>query len=247
MLMLAICCASCGATAEQISATADYESAATRISQIRSSATVQRARLAITLDYAGTRVKGAADAGAFLRSNLLALGTDSAFVDAELRRIERIAETKTQPPALPERANAATLAPDAGAKAAVSIAAVVTPPVPTPPVGPRVSEAVLASGVHSDDCASDINPIFTPASERIYVVARAHKIPAGGSLSSLWQFRNAPVANISFRAEYAIDGSCIWFYIDETDAPFTPAHGQSSCAWMAKRWRRPLPFQIAPG
>ena len=246
LLFAALCCAACGVSAEQINATAQYERNATHISQVRASATVQRARLSITLDYAGTRVKQAADAGAFLRSNLLALGTDSAFVDAALRRIERLADTPAPSTALPERADAATSAADAVAIDRESIAAIVTPP-PSPPAGPRVTEAVLASGIDRDDCATDINPVFTPASERIYVVATAHKIPAGGSLSSLWQFRSAPVANISFRADRAIDGSCIWFYIDETDAPFTPGPWSVELRLDGEALAPPLPFQIAPG
>jgi len=68
-----------------LTATAEYEAAATQLDQLRSTATVARARLQITLDFAGTRVAQIEQSGAFLRSNLSALGTDSDFIDANLR------------------------------------------------------------------------------------------------------------------------------------------------------------------
>ena len=96
LLFIAWLASACVASAEQLNATAEAEKAATRISQLRQTATVARARLAITLDYAGTRVDQVADANAFLRANLVSLGTDSAFIDAQLRRVERQAASTPQ-------------------------------------------------------------------------------------------------------------------------------------------------------
>ena len=78
----------------------------------------------------------------------------------------------------------------------------------------------MASGVGSDDCALDVNPRFTPSSAAIYVVANAYKIPAGATISSSWQRANTEVALFSFDAQRAINGSCIWFFIDQSDTPF---------------------------
>ena len=247
-LLLAFCCAACGPSAEQLSATSDHEGAATRIRELRGTATVARARLSITLDYAGTRVKGALDAGAFLRSNLLGLGTQSAYVDAEMRRIEQEARTPALPATVTARAKAANsesidLDSDAGANSAATAAPVAV----TPEARPRVTEMVLASGVGRDDCATDSNPVFTPATERIYVVARAHKVPAGSSLASVWRFRSAPAADISFRNTNAIDGECIWFYIDETDAPFTPGDWSVELRLDGEPLAPALPFRISGG
>ena len=104
---------------------------------------------------------------------------------------------------------------------------------------------VTASGVDSADCARDTNPVFTPASPRIYVVARAREIPAGGRLSSVWRQRNEAVATISFQTEYAIDGNCIWFYIDPSDAAFTPGSWSVEIKLDGESLAPPLPFQIS--
>ena len=76
-----------------LSVTAEYEAVATELDRLRATATVARARLQITLDFAGTRVAQIEQSGAFLRSNLLALGTDSEFIAANLRNLLETPQT----------------------------------------------------------------------------------------------------------------------------------------------------------
>ena len=83
--------AACQSTDPQMTTTAVYAEAHSTLESLRSTATVARARMQTTLDHAVTRVAKAEEAGRFLRSNLISLGTDTGFIDDSLREIEALA------------------------------------------------------------------------------------------------------------------------------------------------------------
>lgn len=229
-----------------LTATAEYEAAATQLDQLRSTATVARARLQITLDFAGTRVAQIEQSGAFLRSNLSALGTDSDFIDANLRQLA----DQPQVGAVESREETAAVAgasPTIDLNDALSAARAATPTArveATPDFLPRLDDLVLSSGVDSEDCPVDINPLFTPDSTEIYVVARAYDIPAGATLSSSWRHRDQELVSHSFRTEHLIDDNCIWFFIDQTDTSFTVGRWAVQISLDGSALSPLLPFEI---
>ena len=177
-----------------------------------------------TLEYAAARVAQAEDAGEFLQFSLIGLGTETGFIQTEVSRIE-FAPTRIAlaTPTASRRAEISTVRPVAAATIAPT-ASVTAPTADSPPLatasGPSLDNIVMASGVDRNDCAIDVNPVFTPASTEIYVVAEAYNILAGAEISSRWHRRGIEVAYFSFEAEDRIDGACIWFFIDQTDTAF---------------------------
>ena len=223
LLCLAAILAACQSTEPQLTATAVYMEAQSEIESLRSTATVARARMQTTLDHAATRVERAEEAGRFLRSNLINLGTDTGFIDDSLRQLEAVATRS--PPTIAARAHTAPAADRISPT--ITPITIVTPPATTSAetaaaAGPRVENIVMASGVDSNDCAIDVNPRFTPQSAAIYVVGRAFRIPAGASISSIWRRSGLEVVRFSFDRQHQINDSCIWFFIDQTDTPFSP-------------------------
>ena len=229
-----------------MTATAEYEAAATQLDRLRTTATVARARLQITLDFAGTRVAQIEQSGAFLRSNLSALGTDADFIDANLRRL------RDQPQIVAVESREESVAVGSASTAidlneALSAAHTATPPAGvavTADLHPRLDDLVLSSGVNSEDCQVDINPLFTPDSTEIYVVARAYDIPSGATLSSSWRHRDLEVVSHSFRTEHLIDDNCIWFFIDQTDTAFTAGRWSVQISLDGSALSPLLPFEI---
>ncbi|MDE2854799.1 MAG: hypothetical protein OXN88_11555 [Chloroflexota bacterium] len=235
----------CQSTDPQMTSTAVYEEARAGLERQLATATVARARMQTTLDHAATRVGQAEEASQFLRSNLISLGTDSAFIEDNLRQLQDVA---TQSP--PTAAAPALSAPAAGdASPAMTPRTVINPPIVTPAptaveLGPRLENVVMASGVDSFDCAIDVNPAFSPRSRAIYVVGRAFNIPAGATISSSWQHAGAEVVHFSFHREHEINDSCIWFYIDQTDTPFTAGSWSVEIRVDGLPLASPVAFQI---
>ena len=221
LVLSAMAISSCGTSELHLSATAGYETATGGLDSLRASATVARARMQITLDFAGTRVSQVEQARSFLRSNLSALGTEIPFIDANLSQLQWLPSPVTASGSSKPTGAKATprtltnLADEATPAARISQSVIVTPATRA-----RTQGIVLASDVADDDCAVDINPRFTPDSQKIYVVARAFDIPAGAELSASWQRQGTEVVLLSFEPEYAIDDNCIWFFIDQSDTPF---------------------------
>ncbi len=247
LVSIAALLTACGPSEVQLSATSAYEIAETDINRLRTTATVARARLQITLDYVGTRVMQVEQANQFLRSGLMDLGTESAFIDANLSQLQ-LQPTPTQRQGLASVTGTtatpvALLAGSNDQRAQVTAATAVAI---TPDNRPRLGKVVLASGVDAEDCALDINPLFTPESAAIYIVARAFNIPAGANLSSIWQRQGTEVAQLSFQTEFAINDNCIWFFIDQSDTPFLAGAWSVEIRLDGEALMSPLPFRVVP-
>ena len=235
-LLLALTLGGCGASLNEQSATADRGTALAGLESLRATATVQRARMQTTLDYVVSRLSQAEAAREFLRYSLISQGTDSAVIATSISQLEGVhaRETATAAPAgNGMQARTATPAPDV----------IVTPPA-APPSGPRLGDLVMASGVDSSDCAIDNNPRFTPNSSRIYIVARAYEMPAGATIESVWRRQGSEVARFSFSPRYPINGDCIWFFIDQSDAAFTVGAWSVELRVNDESAAPVLPFQI---
>ena len=242
----AIALSACRSTAPQQTATAAHAEALSSLASLRSSATVVRARAQTTLDHAGTRVAQADAAGAFLASNLISLGTEAAYIEDSLRALQLLGPASANTPSPGQTAGAF---PGQPPPATPPANAIVTPPAISPAPsptrsGPRLESLTMASAVDADDCAIDVNPRFTPASSAIYVVARAYNIPAGASISSTWRRSGAEVVSFSFYREHEINDSCVWFYIDQTDTPFTVGAWSVELRVDGQPLASPVAFQI---
>ena len=247
LISIAALLTACGPSELQLGATSAYEIAETDINQLRTTATVARARLQITLDFVGTRVMQVEQANQFLRSSLMDLGTESAFIDANLSQLQ-LQPTPTQRQGLAS-VTGATATPSAllaGSNDQRAQVAAATAVANTPDNRPRLGNVILASGVDAEDCALDINPLFTPESSAIYIVARAFNIPAGANLSSIWQRQGTEVAQLSFPTEFAINNNCIWFFIDQSDTPFLAGAWSVEIRLDGEALMSPLPFRVVP-
>ena len=241
----AVALSACRSSEPQQTATAVHAEALSSIEMLRVTATVVRARIQTTLDYAGTRVAQADAAGTFLASNLISLGTAGAFIEQSLQQLEEF-NSVIQPTAA---ANEPALSVTAQTPRSQAPRAIVTPPALTPPPtstqrGPRLENISMASGVNEFDCATDVNPRFTPASTKIYVVGRAFAIPAGATISSNWRRAGTEVVSFSFQREHEINDSCIWFFIDQTDTPFTVGFWSVEISANGLPVSSPVAFQI---
>ena len=234
----------CRSTGPELTATAVYERAITQLESLRTTATVVRARMKTTLEYAGTRVGQAVEARAFLQFSLENLGTDSAFIEANIQAIVDAPITETQPPPARPAPGDSTATTSLDAPAAVPIANATPRPAATADQRPRLENIVLATGVGRDDCALDANPRFTPESTEIYIVADAYNIARGATIASSWKRQGAEVARFSFQPENAINGNCIWFFIDQTDAAFTIGAWSVEIFVDGASVTSPLAFQI---
>ena len=224
LLAAATALSGCASNAPQLTATMAFEQARAEVESLRSTATVVRARMKTTLEYAAARVAQAEDAGEFLQFSLIGLGTEPGFIATQVSRIESApTQAPLASPTATRQAEISVVTPIAvstAARTANATRPTVTGPPQATATGPRLVNIVMASGVNQYDCAIDVNPVFTPASTEIYVVAEAHNIPAGAKISSRWHRRGIEVAYFSFDAENRIDGNCIWFFIDQTDTAF---------------------------
>lgn len=243
---VAISLPACSSTEPQQTATAFYNEVSSSVETLRTTSTVVRARIQTTLDHAGTRVAQAEAAGTFLASNLISLGLDAAAIEAGLAQLPQLATPIPQTPLADQASPSFTAGAPAPAQAPRTI---VTPPFLTPPPsptqsGPRLENLTMASGVDEFDCAIDVNPRFTPASTAIYVVARAYSIPAGAAISSSWRRSGAEVLSFNFHRDHEINDNCIWFYIDQTDTPFTEGSWSVEISVDGLPLASPVAFQI---
>jgi len=238
--------AACGASAPQVTLTAAYGQAQSQLAELRTRATVSRARMQTTLDYADARVSEVEEAREFLRFSLINLGTDSDFLATSIRELEGISiETALPQPSRVGAANADASRPPVIVTAAAPVE--ITPPVsPSPDALPRLENIVLATGVDDRDCAINSNPLFTEASPVIYVVGEAYNVPAGATISSSWQRQGSEVAAFSFQAARAINGNCIWFFIDQTDTAFLEGLWSVSLFVDDAPVSEPVVFQVYP-
>jgi hypothetical protein len=245
LFIISLTISGCGDNGEQLTITANYEVAITQIVDTRASATIANARLQTTLDHVSTRVIEVEQQGLFMRSTLVAIGTDSAFIANNLP-IPGSFPTFTPAPTSPVNAE---IAPIALPEATIALDEQGTPIQTTPDATeagnqPRLQDIVIASGVNANDCARGRNPVITPNSTEIYVVATAYAIPVGTDISSTWFSNGTEVARFSFTAQAPINGSCIWFFIDQSDTEFIVGSWSVELKINDQPTASPLPFQI---
>jgi hypothetical protein len=203
--LLALLAACSGQSSVEQTLVAENGLLATDIADIRATATVAADRLMITQEYVQTAQARSALQFQILSATLAALGGDALAV-------------RPQPatPAAPPAVEALTPAPPAG-----GIQAAVTP---TPAAGgePLLYNVVMAKGVGANDCALAAVTSFSTTDTAIYVVATAANIAPGTRLASRWFREGTEVILHDFTPNFAINQSCVWFFIDSTETTFSP-------------------------
>lgn len=211
----------CAAGEAQQTLAANHASAGTQVADLRITTTVQGARLRTTLDYVQTEVGFAATQSQFLKSTLVARGTDQAYLDAFQRQM--IGDVALAlPTSVPTR-----ITPGSAEQLAATAARLATP---TPDRAlPQIRNPVTALSVGEDDCAVGATEEFQRSDERIYVVARGYNIGTGTRFASRWFYRGTEFVYLEFSSETAFTNECVWFFIDKTDTVFFP--GRWTVVW----------------
>lgn len=104
--------------------------------------------------------------------------------------------------------------------------------IPATPVGGTavssdinmLTEVNMATGIRqSDGCANDAQTQFPASATSIYLTARVMNATAGTTVSAEWLYEGQLVVQSDgFTISEDAPDFCVWFYIEPTDAPFSP-------------------------
>lgn len=189
----------------------------TQIAAVRETATVDADRLQVTMEYMNTLVAQAQEQRSQLQATLIARGTDASAIGVDI----------TPGAPLPTPLPAADGVPDPAALVTPAPGDVAVTPfgadaAAAPSAASGLANIVTSTGVGNDDCAVGATSTFSTSSDRVYVVARAFNIQPGTTILSRWYREGQQVVTHDFVPDFAIEDACIWFFIDQTDATFTP-------------------------
>jgi hypothetical protein len=198
-------------------------------------AAIESDRLLITLDYMGTRVAQVDQQNLNLQATLIARGTSPGAIGPIDPNNVTLIPTSEASIAQP----GATPLPQADIVVTPGASVVVT----SESTEPALSNIVLSSGVGNDDCATSSSTSFTSADAEIYVVANAYNIVPGTTIGSRWQIGGQEIFH-DFTPDFEINGNCIWFFIDQTDAPFVAGNWNVQLEINGSPVGSPLQFSI---
>jgi hypothetical protein len=191
----------------------------TQIAEVRQTATVDAERLQITLEYMGTLVGRAEGQQALIQATQVARVTQGSL-----------------PLATP------FMTVDAASLTTPQDQALITP---TPNSGqPGLTDVVMAPGVGSNDCALNPTSAFSTSTEEIYVVATGVNIPAGTNIAARFSIAGQEIRH-EFTPDFAIDGNCLWFFIDQNDLIFTAGTWSVTLELNNVAVTSPIAFTIA--
>lgn len=207
LLLIALIVSACsGQSSGEQTLVAQRDRLTTQMAFVYETATISSDRAAMTIEYIETVTDRVSVQGTRLAQTLVARGgIASTFAPATPGQTPDGTILPSPPPLATPEAVAATPA---------------TTPSATPQ--PALFNVVIAAAVGDNDCATGQTTTFTPAAERIYVVATAINVIPGTELGARWSMEGVEVAHQTFTPDFPINQACIWFYLDQTDAPFTP-------------------------
>lgn len=207
LIILALFLAACGNTsAEKQTLIAHDQNLGTSIANLHIDDNVREQRLLATLERAQTQV---AQAGT--QQGAMVLTLEARGLNVTLPAVATLAP----PPRPSDSSSNSASVPNAPT---VQVTPFTT--TPDPSVFPLIN-VITAQGVDNNDCAVGVTNQFTPASERIYIVATARELADGTTVVSRWFQGDNQVAVFDHTFAY-IEEACIWFYADQTDFEFTP-------------------------
>ncbi|MCA9891689.1 MAG: hypothetical protein KC615_01825 [Anaerolineae bacterium] len=215
-LVGAISLSACGPNPADQTLAAEYYQSGTIIADMRMTGTVQVARMQTTLDFANTRVAHAALQSQSLQSTMIAMGFDPNTLNQFQADVVggsivlpsptpntsnfSVQQPPTVPPAEAPSPQAPTSTPDANA--------------------PRLENVVIAADVGDDDCALGVASQFTTDTQIIYLTARVFNAPANTTYTARWLRPDGQERSFDWTPDFAINDSCIWMYIGQTDEAF---------------------------
>ena len=207
----------------------------TEIAGVRSTATFAADERNITAEYIQTAVLQMTQDWQILGATLSASGINPANITPGAPIPTQIPPAQVNPPVggtpLPTNVDGT------GTSGNVIITATV-------PAEPSLYNIVTSTGVGANDCALDSTTTFSTTDQQIYVVATAANIPAGTALSAQWYQEGTLVVSHDFSPDFDIAQNCIWFYIDQTDTPFTPGNWSVQLAMNGQSIGSPVTFTI---
>lgn len=178
----------------------------TQFAFVVASATVERDRLQITVEFMNRELDRAREMQISMISTLEERG-----INVVLPGVTSI--TPTIPP------TPATSSTNVPPGQSVTPNAQIMSPSPAPQsIG--LSDIIMSTGVE-DDCPINNTTQFTSTTPEIYVTAVANNIPAGTTIQSRWIHNNEDLAVYNYTPDFDIERACIWFFVDQTDFEFT--------------------------
>jgi len=238
LCLLAVLAAGCNDSGDiQLTLVSENVALSTQIADIRSTATYAADKLQQTAEFVGTGVVQGDRENELLAITLTASGIDASLVTPG-------APVPTLTPALSAPGAASNNAPLTTQDVVSGTAPDTALMTATPAAPPSLYNIVTAEGVGSNDCALGSVSNFTSSTAEIYVVATAANIPPNTKLSSQWFIEGTPVVSHDFTPDFAIEQNCIWFFIDQSDTPFTPGNWSVQLAINDTPAAPPVPFTI---
>jgi hypothetical protein len=226
----------------------------TEIAAIRATATVEADRLMITLEHAQTAIRSVNEQTGELAATLVAAGTPADAINLAVITPQFVPPTlppdgAPPPPAAGQPLLLTTIQfPTAvGALPGGDGALLTSPPAPlaTPEAdAASLTNIVAAPAVGADDCALNPATAFTTANNEIYIVATANNIEAGTVISTNWIANGQPIVEYDWTPDFAIEGACIWFFIDQSEVEFVPGNWQVQYAIDGVPSGSPVVFTI---
>jgi hypothetical protein len=111
---------------------------------------------------------------------------------------------------------------------------------------PALVNFQMAPVVGSDDCAVNPTSDFSTSDAEIYIVATGVNIPAGTNIAARFSVGGQEI-NHDFTPDFAIDGACIWFFIDQADVEFRAGTWSVELELNGAPASPPIPFTITGG
>ena len=224
MVGLMVACGSIvGPTAMESTLQAQNFDLSTQLALVRSTATVEMARMLVTVDVLSTESRELNAQRDRLVATLQGRGTDVGFIQSTLPDGQSLPQGISAELLL----GGLTPLPQAQQLGVTPLAGNLTPtPVatPTPPLLTRLLEPTLATGVNNNDCASNSLTTFTADTPEIYIVTRALDLTAGSVVTARWTYEGAIRGQYDITFDFDVSDACIWAYIDQTDFEFTPGN-----------------------
>ncbi|MCB9456937.1 MAG: hypothetical protein H6671_13200 [Anaerolineaceae bacterium] len=207
LLIVVVASACSGQSSGEQTLVAQRDRLVTQMALVYQTATISSDRMAMTVEYIETVTNRVSVQGTRLAQTLVARGGN----------ISPVQPITTELPG-------SMVTPPSSSPTALENAVPTPSLTPTDAPQPALYNIVIAGGVGDNDCAVGQATTFTPAAERIYVVATVTNVVPGTELGAHWFMEGQEVAYHTFVPDFPINQECIWFYIDQTDAPFTPGN-----------------------
>ncbi|MFZ4826048.1 MAG: hypothetical protein ACOYLB_01710 [Phototrophicaceae bacterium] len=243
LVLMGACGSIVGPTAMESTLQAQNFDLSTQLALVRSTATVEMARMLVTVEVLSTESRELNAQRDRLVATLQGRGTDVGFIQSTLPDGQGLPEGISADLLL----SGLTPLPATTQLGATTLTGNITPTpavTPTPPILTRLLEPTLSNGVNSNDCASTSLTSFSADTPEIYIVARALDLKAGSVVTARWTYEGAVRGQYDIPFDFDVSNACIWAYIDQSDFEFTPGNWTVALDVDGYNLVAALPFSI---